>query len=98
VPEVVGVPAPADAEVPVATGSVVGAPEPVVVVPFVVLEVAPSVDADSATGPVSSGAACRPTTPCMINATTSSGTSPIAGISHHHRQTGAVKPRRVRTA
>jgi hypothetical protein len=102
VPEVVGVPAPAtavsDVEAPVATGSAVGAPAPVVDVPLVALEVAPSVDTDSATGPVNSGAGCRPTTPCMINATTSSGTRPIAGTSHHHRHSGAAGPRRVRTA
>jgi hypothetical protein len=102
VPEAAGVPTPvtdvSDAEVPVAPGSAVGAPVPVVDVALVALAVAPSVDADSATGPVNSGACCRPTTPCMINATTSRGASPIAGTSHHHRQTGAAGPRRVRTA
>jgi hypothetical protein len=57
------------------------------------------VAAGSATGPVNSGGAfCRPTTPWVSSAATSTGTSPIAGTSHHQRQAGAATPRLDRTA
>ncbi|MBV9578889.1 MAG: hypothetical protein JO057_09890 [Chloroflexi bacterium] len=53
----------------------------------------------AAAGPVNSGAAgCRPVAPSMITATMSSGTSPTAGTSHHHRHAGARIPRLDRTA
>jgi hypothetical protein len=110
-PEVTGVPPAAGvAEAPAATDPVPGVPAsaPAValpgavakgVAPLVAATVTPGVTADCATGPVSSGGAdCLPTTPWAITATKISGTSPIAGTSHHQRQTGAAAPRREWTA
>jgi hypothetical protein len=109
VPEAIAVPAAAGvAEAPAARGPVVSVPALVVAVvvgnggaapgALVAAIVAPSVAADSATGPVNSGAGRRPTTPCASTATISSGTSPMAGTSHHQRQTGVAATRRERTA
>jgi len=72
---------------------------PGVALTLVAAGVAADVAADCATGPVNSGAALwRPTTPCVSTAISSTGTSPIAGTSHHHRHAGALTPRLERTA
>ncbi|HEY1293567.1 MAG TPA: hypothetical protein VGJ60_10825 [Chloroflexota bacterium] len=64
-----------------------------------VTAVALEVATGSATGPVNSGGTVwRPKAPWVSSATSSTGTSPTAGTSHHQRQAGAVTPRLDRTA
>jgi hypothetical protein len=85
----------ADATVVVATDAAVTPVGVATAVTAVALEVATG----SATGPVNSGGTVwRPKAPWVSSATSSTGTSPTAGTSHHQRQAGAVTPRLDRTA
>jgi hypothetical protein len=77
---------------PAVIADVVGmAVAPDVALTLVATPVGASVAADCAIGPVNSGGPLwRPTTPCVSTATSSTGTSPRTGTSHHQRHAGTL--------